>query len=610
VDTSAINYRVADFLKEHPPFQGMDMSHLLTFAQLGRVKFFEAHQFILTQGSSRYDVFVIQQGTVLLWDERSAEARLLDVRGAGAMLGIEGFNERSSFPYSARSANDVLVYTFPAHEFDALVEKYTEARQYVSAYGRAGGDYRSHDQNDPHTVSLRNLSGARQFVSCDVDASIREAGQRMLDAKADVLVLIDANGRGRGLMTARSFVEWAAVGKGNLEQPAVTLCSELALTMSGDASVATAVLALAAVNAPALITTANASPGGQVQGLVTPEELGAAFGDRPHEILRNIQRSTNVEQLRDANLRSRLLARRYLTSGASTVWLSAYLSLIDAAILKRIVAMTAETASLCWCFCGRSGRAESLTSEAPDILVLMSDDDKESDGQAALKRVHESIAECGYIPASEDGFEASFHAAALSSWKQRYLEWIADPIRKKIYLARRFFDLRPIAGNESLCKELEAHVFNAVSREFLYIAANDCLGTLPPLTFFQNAVVDESGEERSVFRLEETALNPLVDVARVFGMATGKVFSSSTLDRFGKASRVHPEDALVFEEASATFRTVLWQQGRVGLAQRSSGAELPPALLSPYDRQVLRNGFQSISRLLQWFENLEWVKNV
>ena len=71
----------------------MDVSDLLTFAQLGRVKFFEAHQFIVTQGATRFDVFVIQQGTVLLWDERSAEARLLDVRGAGAMLGIEGFNQ-------------------------------------------------------------------------------------------------------------------------------------------------------------------------------------------------------------------------------------------------------------------------------------------------------------------------------------------------------------------------------------------------------------------------------------------------------------------------------------------------------------------------------------
>jgi CBS domain-containing protein len=505
----------------------------------------------------------------------------------------------------------VLIYSFPAHEFDALVEKYPDAREYVSAYGRGGGDYRSRDQGDPQSILLRNVSDAQQFASCNSQASIREAGQRMLETKTDLLVLLDTDRRARGLLTAKSFVDWAANGEGDSGRPALTLCEKDFATVGIDASVAAGTLALAAANAPAVMMTTDGALSGQVLGVVTAEELGAAFGDRPHEILRSVRRAKNIGQLRDANHRSRLLIRRYLTSGASSEWLSALTSLVDAAILKRIVTMTApEVTSLCWCFSGPSGRAESLTAVAPGIVVLMTDNEEESHGQAALKRVHDSIAECGYLPPADDGFEPSFHSATLSDWKQRYLEWIGDPILKKIYAARPFFDLRPIAGNESLCRDLEAHVFNAVTREFLYIAANDCLGTLPPLTFFQNAVVEESGKERSVFRLEETALNPLVDVARVFGIATGKVFGSSTLDRFAKASRVHPEDAGVFEESSATFRTVLWQQGRVGLAQRSSGAELPPALLSPYDRQVLRSGFQSILRLLQWFENLEWVKSI
>ena len=610
MDTAAISYRVADFLKEYPPFHAMEVPDLLSFAQQGRVRFFEAHQFIVTQGAARFDVFVIQQGTVLLWDERSAESRLLDVRGAGAMLGIEGFNEAGSYSYSARSSNDVLIYSFPAEEFDALVEKYPEARQYVSAYGGAGGDYRS-DQNDPQSSLMRNLSGAQQFASCGSEVSIRDAARHMLDAKADVLVLLDAEQRARGLLTANSFAKWAANGDGDSREPALRLCEGEFVTVSGDASVATGTLAIAAVNAPAVTMTAEGALSGRVLGVVSAEELGAAFGDRPHEVLRNIRRATNIAQLRDANQRSRLLVRRYLTSGASSVWLSAFTSLVDATIVKRIVSMMApEETSFCWCFCGPSGRGESVTAVAPDIVILMADNDRESRGQTVLKRVHDSIAECGYLPEADDSFEPSFHVAAMSDWKGRYLEWIRDPILKKIYLARRFFDLRPIAGNDSLCRELEAHVFNAVNREFLYIAANDYLGTLPPLTFFQNAVVDETGEETSVFRLEETALNPLVDVARVFGIAAGKVFGSSTLDRFAMASRLLPRENALFEEASATFRTVLWQQGRVGLAQRSSGAELPPAVLSPYDRQVLRSGFQSILRLLEWFDDLEWVNSI
>ena len=97
--------------------------------------------------------------------------------------------------------------------------------------------------------------------------------------------------------------------------------------------------------------------------------------------------------------------------------------------------------------------------------------------------------------------------------------------------------------------------------------ANDCLASLPPVTFFEDAVVEESGEHMTVFRLEHSALRPLVDVGRVFGMATGKVLGTSTRERLACARRLLPEHESVFREASDTFRILLWQQARIGIGQ-------------------------------------------
>jgi signal-transduction protein with cAMP-binding, CBS, and nucleotidyltransferase domain len=149
-----------------------------------------------------------------------------------------------------------------------------------------------------------------------------------------------------------------------------------------------------------------------------------------------------------------------------------------------------------------------------------------------------------------------------------------------------------------------------VDRDFLHILANDCLASLPPLTFFQDAVVDESGEETAVFRLEHSAVLPLVDVGRVFGMAAKKVLGSSTLERFAMARTMLPEHESIFREASETLRIVLWQQGRIGISQGTSGAELPPALLSRYDRQILKSGFRSILRLLEFTADPTWLKTL
>jgi signal-transduction protein with cAMP-binding, CBS, and nucleotidyltransferase domain len=175
-----------------------------------------------------------------------------------------------------------------------------------------------------------------------------------------------------------------------------------------------------------------------------------------------------------------------------------------------------------------------------------------------------------------------------------------------MYLARPLFDLRPVHGRESLWHDVEATVVGAVDRDLLHVLANDCLASLPPLTFFQDAVVEESGEHTTVFRLEHSALQPLVDVGRVFGMAAKQVLGTSTRERFACARTLLPEHESIFRDASETLRILLWQQARIGIGQGTNGSELPPALLSRHDRHVLKSGFRSILRLIEFTGHSPW----
>ena len=85
---------------------------------------------------------MIQQGTVSLWDEADGRAALRDVRGAGDLLGIERFYGAPRCLHSARSASDVVIYSFPASDFEDLVLKYPYARQFVEAHETVTADYR------------------------------------------------------------------------------------------------------------------------------------------------------------------------------------------------------------------------------------------------------------------------------------------------------------------------------------------------------------------------------------------------------------------------------------------------------------------------------------
>ena len=614
METAAISYRVADFLKKHPPFHAMDEGDLLDLARRGRVRFFEANEYIAWQGESyRLQLLVIQQGTVSLWDEAGTLAVLRDVRGAGDMLGIEQFNhdDDGGYPYSARSASDVVIYAFPAIDFEALVLKYPYAKRYVAAHGNVTADYQSpEERRDPQNIFLHDLVGRKKLASCDARASIREVARYMRTTRADAIAVLDSEQRARGVLTARSFLEWIEEGGGNAGEPIASLLHGAPPAIAADASVTDGALAMGAADSGALAITSDGTPGGQIHAIVTSRDLGPVFGDQPVAILRGIRRAADTQTLRELNQRARAFVLQYLTSAASFDWLGRFTSLTDASIARRIIELAdPEELPACWCFCGSPGRGESLTMLAPQVLMILDDDHEHSRSLGVYRQVLDLLDQCGYLRGAAASFEPSFYAASLAEWRGRYDGWVRDPVLKEMYRARPLFDLRPIHGRRSLWQKVEATLTDAVDRVFLYVLANDCLASLPPLTFFQGAVVDESGEETAVFRLEQSALLPLVDVGRVFGMAAGRVLGSSTLERFAMARALLPEHESIFREASETLRIVLWQQGRIGISQGTDGSELPPALLGRYDRQILKRGFRSILRLLEFTANPEWLKS-
>ena len=612
METAVISYRVADFLKKHPPFHAIEEADLLGLASHGRVRFHESNEYILWQGEPhRLQVFVIQQGTVSLWDEADGRIELRDVRGVGDMLGIERYTGAPHCLYSARSETDVVIYAFPAADFEEFVLKYPHAAQYVAAEGRVTPDYQpASGRRSPQDTYLHSVVGRKPLSTCRGHDSIAHVAQRFLDTQLQAMAVVDDDDRARGVLTAETVLSWVAAGGGDARQQSIeSLLKNAPTVVAPDALVTDGVIAMGGAPVPALAMTTDGTPDGRLQAIVTPSDLALFFGEQPATLLRDIRLASHVRELRELNQRARALTLEYLTGAAAVEWLARLTHLIDAAIVRRILALLGvEPVPGCWCFCGSSGRGESLTRLAPHLLVLLSDGEDEVAARGAYNRVLEALGECDYLP-RQLAFENAFHVAGVQEWQTRFRGWIRDPVMQEMSRARTLFDLRPVHGRRSLWQEIETAVTEQVDRDFLQVLAHDCLTSLPPLTFYQDAVVDSGGEHMSTFHVEHSALRPLVDVGRVFAMAAGKVMGRSTVERFATARALLPEHEQIFREAADTFRVVLWQQGRVGISLGTSGADLPPTLLSRHDRHVLKAGFRSILRLLEFTADRGWLKN-
>lgn len=607
METSAIRYRVADFLKQHPPFNAMSEIDLVALAANGRVRFFEPNEFILWQGEPhKLHVFVIQRGTVSLWDERGGEPQLRDVRGAGDLLGAEQFNGERACLFSARSASDVVLYGFAASDFGALLVKYPYARQFVSALGTVVSDFRpSDDRADPGGLFLHDL--ASPLTAFAPDQTVGDAARRLAQSGADAIPITNPEAQIVGVVTAQALLGWLAAG-GNASGPLSSLPLEAPPTLGPDASIAEGVMAIGTSAAGAVAMTTDGSTAGRVLSVLTPRDLAPAFGDHPAAILQAIRRAPDVRALAALNRRARSCALQFMTTAASTDWIARFTQAADLGLVARLIALTeADDGGGCWCVCGAAGRVESMTRRRPRIILLHDDLSDETSVLAGYARLVAALADCDYLPAGEPPADPRRDVASVSEWSRRYVAWIRHPVIEEMSRNRSLFDLQPFHGVRPLWQEVSAGVARAVDRDILRLLAHDCLASLPPLTFYDDLVIEQSGEERPVFRLEHGALGPLVDIGRVFGMAARDVMGTSTLQRFAMARRLLPAQEEIFRDAAETLRIVLWLQGRVGIGQGTDGAELPMALLSRHDRHMLKSGFPVIQRLLELTAEPSWL---
>jgi CBS domain-containing protein len=611
METSAIRYRVADFLKQHPPFNAMDDADLIALAENGRVRFYEANEFILWQGEPhKSHIFVIQQGTVSLWDERRGAAELRDVRGAGDLLGVEQFNGAPSVLFSARSTSDVVVYGLAAADFGELLTKHPYARQFVSALGSVVTDFKRTDERvDPRRLFLHDVAGPLQ--TCRVDQSLVDAARMLTRTGAEAVAVANDSSQILGLVTPRTLLAWIAEGGGNTSRALSAMPMEMPPTLGPDASVADGVMAMGNSEAGAVAMTDDGTPSGQLLAVLTTRDLAPVFGDQPALILREIRRASDIPSLRSLNRRARACALQYLTSAMASDWIARFTDSIDLAILDRLIALNGGRFSPgCWCVYGASGRGESIVRRQPRVALLHEDGVNHKRLENLYAKVTKDLLECDYLPHTAGPADASFQVASAAEWSRRYEAWIQNPVIEGMARNRYFFDLRPFHGARFLWEQVREHVSRSVDRNIIRVLAHDCLASLPPLTFYQDAVIEQSGEQTMVFRLEHSALRPLVDLGRVLGMAARDVMGTSTLERFATARRLLPAHEAIFREAADTLRIVLWQQGRVGISQGTSGTVLPPALLSRHDRHVLKSGFPAIHRLLEFAADAKWLDEI
>lgn len=630
--TSVIRYRVADFLREYPPFDGISLEDLLDFSGVGKVMFHEDDIHLFRKAQPREPmIWVVQQGRVEMLDELPAGEQLRDVLGPGDILGLRRDATDQAYKQTARTATEVILYAFDLDAFEALVAKYPESGRFLTAHISAAAQQtkalqmpitRDRLLTEKERAVWLNAEMpsadwlARKLVVCSATLSIREAAKKMIAANSEAIAVVSKTGIPLGLITGKEL-------RAEISQVSLVADTPVELLMNRRFTAAPASLPIPEYwlemlrnRCQLLVLTQNGRTDSPLQGIVSDSDLEVACGKNPVLLLREMLAAGTVAELAYLWRRAVEFFKESLVGSSVVEPLSQMLNELRSALIERVIQISetemagkepiSPELDYAWLLFGDGGRRELLTPTAPEIGVVYADppnDKKEAAEKyfsTLARKVARGLEACGLQPLPSAAVAERQHCQPLSDWKEFFRVCITDPIGNQIYCARNDFDFCVVSGEASLATELQEFIAAELSRTemLIPILANDAIAHLPPLTFHQGHVLETDGKVNLALDVEKTALIPLIDAARVLALAERNLSVINTLQRLKRFADAFPQHASILTDAAEAWRIVSYHHTLAWLAKPNDAAVISPAKLSRFEQRMLKSAFDSTRRFL------------
>ncbi|MCC5834602.1 MAG: cyclic nucleotide-binding domain-containing protein [Opitutales bacterium] len=636
-----IAIRIADFLKDYPPFKFLQKDDLVDLASGGRVKFHEADEIIFSQGHPRNQfIHVVQQGRVKILESTPKGEKLIDLRGRGDLLGLQGVFNEDPYVHTGQTEMETILYALPRKKFTDLIDQSVEARRYLAAYFSLNPAYHWSEHGDgstsvkgsDHPITLRKGGllevGPPQSIAKDhlvtatADCSIREIAGMLRSKRIDCVAIVDKNGHPLGKVTDAVLRDRIAEGA-SLGGTAADWMQHSLGTAPPEDSTGQLLLKLAQGERQFLLVTENGGTDSRVVGIVSERNLFLQYGRFPTVVGEAIAYAPDIRTLRTLRDRMESLILEFIENRGTLKWLMEMTGVLNRKMTQRIIelaqqemhsaGMTPPELDFTWLMMGSGGRDELLIRSAVYHALVYADPDKSQVESAELyfnemaKRVSNGLRQCGFhesvqgVLAKNPGW-----CLPLSAMKERFRKFIEEPSSTHVYSARDAFDFRSLTTDCPIATALRNTIRETIGANpnFIRYMASDSLLNQPPRTIFQGYVVDNMGIQREELALKFHALLPLVDVGRVLALESEDLDTTTTWQRLERAAEnlrnSDPATADVLHEAAEAFLVAQYARISRGLRAGTDGAVIRASDLDAETRALLVTAFRAILNTLEW----------
>lgn len=319
-----------------------------------------------------------------------------------------------------------------------------------------------------------------------------------------------------------------------------------------------------------------------------------------------------LEQIIEKRNKMIALAKVMTDDGVNALAVTHEISRITDAILNTLIDIAIEKlgpppADFAFMVMGSEGRMEQTLKTDQDNAIVYKDPE-EGDAQqmgayflALGDKVCSWLDTVGYSLCKGEVMASNPQwCQPLSKWKSYFHRWTRRSTETDLLHSAIIFDFRFAYGQHGLVDALKGILFEKLdgwSRFFRDLTLN-AQRFRPPISVFNNIVVESKGAHRSKFDLKY-AMTPIVDFARIFALHHN-IAATNTRQRLSKLHQLDVLDQATLREITRCYAHLM--QFRLKCQFEALGAgqaptnHLNPDQLSPMEQNRLKLIFKHIKR--------------
>ncbi|MFV5695809.1 DUF294 nucleotidyltransferase-like domain-containing protein [Flavobacterium sp. LB3P122] len=623
---NTISHRVADFLKNFPPFSFLHQKDIETLSEQISIIYKEKDSVVFTENEETHNCFyVVHKGAVTLRNRK--ENDILDMCDEGDIFGLRPLIANENYQMEARTYEESILYAVPISVFkpyalenravgNFLIESFASNTRNPYSKSHSGKLYGETIGSealdiDKNLLDIQPVKYSKKLITCFSTTTAKEIAETMTKKNVGAILVIEDK-LPIGIITDKDLRNKIVTGEFPITTTANLIMTTPVITYPKKMTVTQAQMAMMKSNISHLCLTKDGTANSKAVGILSKHDVMVELGNNPAVLIKAVKRAKKAKQIKPIRASIMQLLQGYLDQNIPMTLTSKIITELNDVCIKQIIEIalkkmkTPPPVKFAWLALGSQGRSEQLLHTDQDNALVYEDVPEELKEETKnyflelATHVNKGLFDIGYdyCPAEMMASNPKW-CLSHSEWESLVYHWITNPGKNEVLLSFIFFDYSLSYGDRELVNNLSDFIFeNIKANPVFYIhLVSGALQSPSPTGFFRQLLVEQDGDHKDFFDIKRRALMPLTDAARVLILSHSVKSISNTPERFEKLAELEPHNSELYLACSYSYKALLKFRTKQGLLHHDSGQFIALETLSKLEKIKLKRTFKTIKEL-------------